>query len=98
MGGCGSVEFRYSKRMTAISLPVAREQLGKLITQVSANHEPVVIDSDGCKAVLVSLEDYGEMDTTAYLMSNPVMKARIDSAIEQLRRGEGVERDIDLDA
>ena len=84
--------------MTAISLPVAREQLGELITQVSAKHEPVLIDSDGRKAVLVSLEDYGEMDATAYLMSNPVMKARIDSGIEQLRRGEGVEREIDLDA
>ncbi len=58
----------------------------------------MVINSNGHKAVLVSLEDFADMDTTAYLMSNPATKARIDSAIDQLNRGEGVEHEIDLEA
>ena len=84
--------------MTAISLPIGRDQLDQLILQVSARHEPVVLDSNGHKAVLVSLEDYEGLDTTAYLMSHPANKKMIDDAIGQLRRGEGVERHIDLDA
>lgn len=58
----------------------------------------MVIDSNGCKAVLVSLEDFADMDTTAYLMRDPVAKSRIDSAINQLKQGKGVEREIDLEA
>lgn len=84
--------------MTSVSLPLTNEQMEDLVLQVASRHEPVVIDSDGHKAVLVSLEDFANLDTTAYLMSNPVNKQRLLEAIDQLNRGEGVEREIDLEA
>jgi len=40
------------------------------------------------KAIKITVEE--ELDTTAYLMSNPANKAAIDQSLKQLESGEGI--------
>jgi len=40
------------------------------------------------KAIKITVEE--ELDTTAYLMSNPANKAAIDKSLKQLKNGEGI--------
>ncbi|MDB6140553.1 MAG: prevent-host-death protein [Verrucomicrobiaceae bacterium] len=84
--------------MTAAPFPTSLDQLAEMIDQVSSRHEPIVIGHNSKKAVLISLEDFGEMDETAYLKSSPVNKALLEAAIAQSRAGAVVERSIDLGA
>jgi hypothetical protein len=40
------------------------------------------------KPIVITVEE--ELDTTAYLMSNPANKAMIEKSIKQLENGEGI--------
>ena len=79
------------ERMKTIPFSEAHAQLAATMDQVIADHVPVVITRQGSKAcVLVSLEDWGTMDETEYLMSSPANAARLNEAIRSLESGEGI--------
>jgi prevent-host-death family protein len=66
--------------MRVISATKAREQLYRLIDEVSRDSEPVYITGPRSGAVLVSAEDWRSMEETLYLQSIPGMVESIKDA------------------
>lgn len=65
-----------------------RKNLKKYIEGVAGSHHKVIINSNGKSVVLMSLDEYNEMDETDYLLSNESNremmykgKAQIDSGL-----------------
>ena len=84
--------------MIAVSPDTVRNSLIDLMIQVADRHEPVVIQAENAEpAVLISLQDFEQLDTTAYLLSNPVDRERLLNGIKDLNAGKGVIRELDLD-
>lgn len=62
-----------------------RQNLKKMIDQVSNNHAPTFITSHKKrKAVLLSYEDYCSLEETAYLLKSPKNAQRLLKAISDL--------------
>ncbi len=72
--------------MDVINITTARQNLYKLINQISRSHRPVLITGKNANAVLLSAEDWSAIQETLYLNSIPGM-------IESIR--EGVNTPID---
>lgn len=73
----------------------ARENLAQTITDVCANHDPVIITKKGTDAVvMMSLEDYESMKETTYLLRSPENARRLLDSIEQLDASKGTEREL----
>jgi antitoxin YefM len=85
--------------MTAVSVDVAKNTLADLMDQVARKHEPVLIQGDNANiAVLVSLEDFPQLDATTYLLSNPRNRERLIRGAAELDAGEGEVHEIDLES
>jgi antitoxin YefM len=81
--------------MRAISYTTARNNLASTMKQVCEDHDPVIVTRKNNEAViLMSLEDYESLNETAYLMQNPENAKRLIASIEELRTGEGTEREL----
>jgi antitoxin YefM len=81
--------------MTAITASEARRTLFPLIEKVNSDHAPVEIVSKHGNAVLVSKEDWDSIEETAYLLRNPANAAWLTEGLDQARRGEVEEHDLD---
>lgn len=86
--------------MRTVHYSDARNNLKQVIDQAIADHDAVLITRrDAPNAVIMSQEHYDSWMETMYLMSNPVNAQRLMESLAQLRRGEGIERQlIDPDA
>jgi antitoxin YefM len=86
--------------MRTVHFSDARNNLKSVIDQAIDDHDAVLITRrDAPNAVIMSQAQYDSWMETMYLLSNPTNAARIMEAIEQHRRGEGIERElIDPDA
>ena len=85
--------------MNAISYTAARENLASTMDRVCADHSPVIITRNRDQSVvMLSLEDFESLEETAYLMRSPANAKRLLEAIHALESGNGVVRDIDLNA
>jgi len=85
--------------MKAISYTAARENLASTMESVCADHTPIIITRNRDQSVvMLSLEDYESLEETAYLMRSPANAKRLLEAIHALESGQGVVRDINLDA
>jgi antitoxin YefM len=85
--------------MKAITYTAARENLASTMDQVCADHAPVIITRNRDQSVvMLSLEDFESLEETAYLMRSPANAKRLLEAIHALESGQGVVRDIDLEA
>lgn len=82
----------------AITASEARARLFPLIQQVNDDQAAVEIVSRRGGAYLVSREEYESLKETAYLLRSPANARRLLEGLEQARRGEVQEHDIDLDA
>ncbi len=61
-----------------------RANLSAMMDRVNDDHEPLMVTRAGGKpVVMISLEDYDEMDETAYLLSSPVNKAELIKAVSE---------------
>lgn len=66
-----------------------------MMDQVNDDHEPVIVTrAKGRPAVIMSLEDYKSIEETAYLLRSPKNAKRLLSAVDSLKAGDGVERDL----
>jgi len=84
--------------MKAITYTAARENLASTIDEVCQNHSPVVITRKRDQsAVLLSLEDYEQLEETAYLLRSPKNARRLLQAVEEIKNGGGRKRKINLD-
>jgi len=82
--------------MKTITESAAQRDLGSLVEQVWENHIPVIIQREnGHSAVVISLEDYKEIDETAYLLGNPENAKRLlASAADHKNRSNLTERNL----
>jgi antitoxin YefM len=63
--------------MPTLSATEARANLYRLLDEVAATHEPVLITGKRTNAVLVSEEDWHAIEETMYLLSVPGMRESI---------------------
>ena len=83
--------------MKAINYTTARENLAHTMNKVCEDRSPVVITRNRDQAVvMMSLDDYEQLEETAYLLRSPANAQRLLRAIESLNKGKGRERKINL--
>ena len=81
--------------MNAITVNEARNNLDRLIEQVTADAEPTIICGDqGQKAVLLSLDEFNSWQETLYLLSNPANANHLRQSIAEAKVGKTVEREL----
>ncbi len=54
-------------KMTTISVTEARNQMARLIDEITLSHQPVTIHNKKSKAILISEDDWRSMQETLYL-------------------------------
>ena len=81
--------------MNAITVNEARNNLDRLIEQVTADAEPTIICGDqGQKAVLLSLDEFNSWQETLYLLANPANADHLRQSIAEAKAGKTVEREL----
>ena len=81
--------------MRSLTYTAARENLAQTMQQVCEDHDAVVITRRRDQAVvMMSLDDYESLEETAYLMRSPRNAQRLRDAVDQLRSGGGLEREL----
>lgn len=75
--------------MEAITYSNAKKSLRSLIQNVCNNSEPTIIVSNESdkQAVLISLEDYKNMEETAYLLRSPANRAHLEKSLQDIKNG-----------
>ena len=68
--------------MTVIKATEARSKLYRLIDEVAASHEPIMISGKRANAILISEDDWRAIQETLYLHSVPGMKDSIRKGIK----------------
>jgi len=68
------------KKMELLTVSDARKNLYKLIDDVAKTHEPAMIKGKRNSAVILSQEDWENIQETIYLLSIPQMKESIIEA------------------
>ena len=85
--------------MKAITYTAAREGLAATMDQVCRNRAPIINTRNRNQSVvMLSLEDYEQLEETAYLLRSPTNARRLLSALGSLEKGKGRERKIALEA
>jgi len=75
--------------MKAITYSNAQKNLRSLIREVCKDSEPAIILSNESseQAVLISLEDYQNMEETAYLLRTSANRAHLEKSLQNVRDG-----------
>jgi antitoxin YefM len=81
--------------MLVANISQFRKDLKSYIDRVADDHDTLIVNGNGKTVVVISLEDYNEMDATDYLTSNLANKARLDLSIQQLNEGKVVAKTIE---
>jgi len=63
--------------MTTITATEARTNLYRLIDEVAASHEPVLITGKRTNAIIISEDDWRAIEETMYLLNIPGMRKSI---------------------
>jgi antitoxin YefM len=86
--------------MKAITYTAARADLASTMDRVCEDRAPITItrSGKGQAVVLLSLEEYEQLEETAHLLRSPANARRLMSAVENLARGKGKQRKLDLAA
>jgi antitoxin YefM len=81
--------------MNATTVNEAKNNLDRLIEQVTADAEPTIICGDqGQKAVLLSLDEFNSWQETLYLLSNPANATHLRQSIAEAKAGKTLEREL----
>jgi antitoxin YefM len=76
--------------MKAITYTAAREGLASTMEQVCRDRAPVIITRNRDQSVvMMSLDDYEELEETAHLLRSPANARRLLAAIQSLESGKG---------
>jgi antitoxin YefM len=71
--------------METISYTAIRAQLAKKMLQVCENHTPLIITRSNAKpVVMMSLDDYAEIEETNYLLKSPANAARLSASVDEI--------------
>jgi antitoxin YefM len=84
--------------MKAITYTQARQNLASTMDRVCEDCVPITITRSGDQraVVMLSLEEYDQLEETAHLMRSPLNAKRLVQAIGQLSRGKGKARKLSL--
>ncbi len=84
--------------MEAITYTAARESLATTMDRVCANRAPITITRSGKQqaVVMLSLEEFHQLEETAHLLRSPANARRLISAVDSLARGKGKERKLNF--
>lgn len=83
--------------MKAITYTAAREGLASTMDQVCRDRAPVVITRNRDQAVvMMSLDDYEELEETAHLLRSPTNARRLLAAMQALESGKGKARKLSV--
>jgi antitoxin YefM len=81
--------------MLIASISDFRKDIRKYLDKVCGDFETLLINRGNNQAVVVlSLEEYNAIMATQHELKSKKNEARLDAAIESLRKGEGQERSI----
>ena len=81
--------------MKTMTYTAARENLAATMQQVCDDHDPVIVTRRRDQAVvMMSVDDYTALEETAYLLRSPKNARRLRDAVDQLRSGNGTEREL----
>ena len=81
--------------MNALTYTNTRQHFADVMRQVNDDHEPVVVTSQrGKPVVIISLDDYRSLEETAYLLRNPTSAKRLLESVEELRKGDGLVKEL----
>lgn len=85
--------------MDAMTYSYTRQHFADVMDRVNEDRAPVLVTrQQGKPVVMMSLDDYNALEETAYLLRSPANARRLLEAVEQLRAGGGVVRDLAGDA
>jgi antitoxin YefM len=82
----------------AITYTQARQNLASTMDMVCEDCAPVIITRSGKQqsVVMISLEEYDQLDETAHLMRSPANAKRLAKAVREFAQGKGKERKLNL--
>ncbi len=81
--------------MNALTYTNTRQHFAEVMRQVNDDHEPVVVTSQrGKPVVIISLDDFQSLEETAYLLRNPTGAKRLLESVEELRKGDGLVKEL----
>lgn len=82
--------------MRTISYSEARQNLSATMVKTVEDRAPILITrQNGTPCVLMSLENYESLEETAYLLRSPANAKHLITALEELRSGKGVHRELE---
>jgi len=84
--------------MKVITYTEARQNLASTMDRVCDDAAPVTITRSGKQqaVVMLSLEEYDQLEATAHLLRSPTNARRLLEAIDQLECGQAKERRLQL--
>jgi antitoxin YefM len=81
--------------MKAITYTAAREELAATMNEVCRDRTQVIITRNRDQSVvMMSLDDYEELEETAHLLRSPANARRLLTSIQALEAGKGKARKI----
>jgi antitoxin YefM len=81
--------------MLTTTLSDFRKDIKRYLDNVTNDYETLIINrGKDSGVVIISLEEYNSLNATQYELSSKVNEARLDSAIEKLKRSESFERKL----
>jgi antitoxin YefM len=81
--------------MRAMTHTAAREGLAAAMDQVCQDRAPILITRNRDQAVvMMSLDDYEELEETAHLLRSPENARRLFAAMESMESGKGREHEL----
>ncbi|GBL44462.1 YefM protein [Sulfuriferula multivorans] len=85
--------------MDAISYSYTRQHFADVMDKVNDDCAPVLVTrQNGKPVVMMSLADFNALEETAYLLRSPENARRLMAAVDELRSGAGVKRELLPDA
>jgi antitoxin YefM len=81
--------------MLTTTLSVFRKDIKKYLDSVTRNYETLIINrGKDSGVVIISLEEYNSLNATQHELSSKLNEARLDSAIEKLKKGQSFEKKL----
>jgi antitoxin YefM len=79
--------------MLTTTLSDFRKDIKKYLDSVTRNYETLIINrGKDSGVVIISLEEYNSLNATQHELSSKRNEARLDSAIEKLKKGQSFEK------
>lgn len=72
-----------------------RRDMKRYLDDVTKNYETLIINRGNKSGVVViSLEEYNSLNSTQYELSSKINEARLDSAIEKIKKGSSFPKEL----